>query len=137
MTEPKPAFRLVRSICAVLAGAIVSVTLSLITDAVLQRAGVLPQLGHPAASGPLLLATIYRTVFGVMGAYVTALLAPSRPMLHAMVLGAIGFVMSTLGAVVTWSRAAEFGPHWYPVALVVLALPTAWLGGELFLRRSR
>jgi hypothetical protein len=131
MTESLPTFRLLRSIGAVLAGAIVSVTLSLVTDAVLQKVGVLPQLGHPAGSGPLLVATIYRTVYGVLGAYLTALLAPSRPMLHAMILGFIGFVMSILGAVMTWSRAAEFGPHWYPVALVVLALPTARLGGKL------
>jgi hypothetical protein len=85
----------------------------------------MPQSGHPAGSGPLLLATIYRTVYGVLGSYVAALFAPSRPMLHAMVLGFIGLVMSIAGAVVTWDRAAEFGPHWYPVALVVLALPTA------------
>jgi hypothetical protein len=37
--------------------------------------------------------------------------------------------LSALGAVVTWNRA--LGPHWYPLALVVTALPTAWLGGKL------
>jgi len=26
---------------------------------------------------------------------------------------------------------AEFGPRWYPVALVVLAMPQSWLGGQL------
>ena len=24
-----------------------------------------------------------------------------------------------------------FGPHWYPVALIVTAIPCAWLGGKL------
>ena len=131
MPEPQPAVRLVRSIGAVIAGVIVSVALSLLTDLLLEKAGVLPPPGHPAGSGPLLLATIYRTVYGVFGSYVAALFAPFRPMLHAMVLGFLGFAVSILGAVMTWNRTAEFGPHWYPVALVVLALPTAWLGGKL------
>jgi len=26
---------------------------------------------------------------------------------------------------------AEFGPRWYPVALVVLAMPQSWLGAKL------
>jgi hypothetical protein len=54
-------------------------------------------------------------------------------MLHSMVLGALGFVVSILGAVATWHGGPAFGPHWYPVALVVLALPTAWVGARLYL----
>lgn len=131
MTEPKSAFHILRSIGAIVAGAIVGITLSLITDSLLMKTGVLPEPGHPAGSGPLLLATIYRTVYGVLGAYIAARLAPSRPLLHAMVLGFIGFIVSIVGAVVTWADAAKYGPHWYPVALIVLALPTAWLGGKL------
>ena len=79
----------------------------------------------------MLLATIYRTVYGVLGCYIAARLAPSKPMLHAMVLGFLGFALSIVGVVMTWNRTAEFGPRWYPIALVVLALPTAWLGGKL------
>lgn len=81
--------------------------------------------------GALLLATIYRTVYGVLGSYITAWLAPSRPMGHALVGGAIGLAVSILGAAVTWNKGPTFGPHWYPLALVVLALPTAWVGGKL------
>ena len=131
MTESQTGARVIRSVGAVLAGAIVNVALSLATDFLLEKAGVLPEPGHTAGSGVLLVATIYRTIYGVLGCYIAALLAPSRPMLHAVVLGFIGFVMSIFGAVLTWNRTAEFGPHWYPVALVVLALPTAWLGGKL------
>jgi hypothetical protein len=67
----------------------------------------------------------------VAGAYLTARLAPSRPMMHALVLGALGFVASLVGAVVTWNKGAAFGPHWYPVGLVLLAMPQSWLGGRL------
>jgi hypothetical protein len=31
----------------------------------------------------------------------------------------------------TWNSGPEFGPKWYPLALVVVALPCAWLGGRL------
>lgn len=80
----------------------------------------------------LLLATIYRTVYGVLGAYVAARLAPYRPMTHALVLGGIGFFVSILGTVVTWNKGPEYGQHWYPITLIVLAIPTAWLGAKLF-----
>jgi hypothetical protein len=54
---------------------------------------------------------------------------------HAMIGGFIGLALSLVGAVVTWNRGPEFGPHWYPIALVVLALPTAWLGGFFRVRQ--
>jgi len=133
ISEEGPQRRIGRSIVAVLAGMIVGIVLSLGTDLVLHMAHVFPPLGASMTGydGPLLLATIYRTLYGVLSSYIAARLAPHRPMLHAMVLGALGFAVSILGAVVTWNKGPAFGPHWYPVALIVLALPTAWLGGKL------
>ena len=74
------------------------------------------------------LATLYRTVYGVLGSYLTARLAPRRPMLHAMVLGTLGLAANIAGTVTAWNRADVVGHRWYPIALIVLALPTAWLG---------
>jgi drug/metabolite transporter (DMT)-like permease len=120
-----------RSILAVLAGMVVGVILSLGTDELLHSIGVFPPWDQPAGDGPLLLATAYRTVYSVLGSYVIARLAPDRPMQHALVGGVVGLVVSTVGAVVTWNKGPVFGPHWYPVALIVLAMPTAWAGGKL------
>lgn len=122
-----------RSIVAVLAGLVAGMVLSLATDVLLHLARVFPPWGASmdGYDGALLLATIYRTVYGILSSYIAARLAPNRPMLHAMVLGILGFVVSLLGAAATWNKGPAFGPHWYPVALVVLALPTAWLGGKL------
>ncbi len=133
ISEKGPQRRIGRSIVALLAGMIVGIVLSLGTDLLLHMAHVFPPLGASMTGydGPLLLATIYRTLYGVLSSYIAARLAPHRPMLHAMVLGALGFAVSILGAVVTWNKGPAFGPHWYPVALIVLALPTAWLGGKL------
>jgi hypothetical protein len=77
----------------------------------------------------LLLATFYRTMYAIITSYVVTGLAPNRPMQHALLGGAIGFVLSIVGAVTTWN--SGLGPHWYPLALIVVAMPTAWLGGKL------
>jgi hypothetical protein len=136
MNESPTPLRIGRSILAVLAGMIAGVILSLGTDAVLHAAGVFPAIGQPAGDKPLLLATVYRCVYSVFGSYLAARLAPYKPMAHAMVLGVVGFVVCTLGAVFTWNKGPALGPHWYPVALVVTALPCAWLGGLLYRKKQ-
>ena len=123
--------RWLRSAAALLAGFIVVVVLSLGTDLALHATGVFPPWGQPMSDALFLLATTYRTVYGVTGSYITARLAPRRPMLHAMVGCAVGLVVAFAGAAATWNRGPEFGPHWYPIALIVLGPPTAWVGGRL------
>jgi len=129
LTETQSPRRIGRSIGAVLAGMLAVVILSLGTDLALHAAGIFPALGDRMSDNLLVLATVYRTIYAVLGGYITARLAPNRPMQHARLNGLIGVALITLGAVVTWNRA--LGPHWYPLALVVTALPTAWLGGKL------
>jgi hypothetical protein len=77
------------------------------------------------------LATAYRTVYTVAGGYVTAHLAVNKPMGQVWTLGVIGLLAAIAGTVATWNKGPEFGPKWYPVALVVLAIPCVWLGGKL------
>jgi hypothetical protein len=116
-----------RSLVAVVTAIVVTVGLTLATDLVLHAAGFFPPLGQPVGSGPLAVAMAYRIVYGVAGSYVAARLAPNRPIWHAMIPGILGFVVSFVGAAATWNRG--LGPHWYPVALIVVALPCSWLGG--------
>ena len=131
MSAPQSPRRIGRSILALFAGMLAGVILSIGTDMALRAAGILPPLGQPMSDALFLLATVYRTVYGVSGSYLTARLAPYRPMAHAIVLGAVGMAVCILGAVMTWNKGPEFGPHWYPLALVVLALPQSWAGGKL------
>ena len=130
MSEAQTRRQILRSIGAILAGLVVGIVLSVGTDVAMSAIGVLPPIGKPAANGPLLLATVYRTIYGVLASYIAARLAPYRPMLHAMVLGILDFIVSVAGVVFTWNKGAEYGPHWYPIALVILALPAAWVGGK-------
>ena len=126
-----------RSIFALFAGFVVVVGLSIGADAAMHGAGIFPPISQPMSDQLFLLATVYRVVFGIAGSYVTARLAPNRPMQHALLGGLVGIVLSIVGAVTTWNRGPEFGPHWYPIALAVLALPQSWLGGFLRERQLR
>jgi Na+/citrate or Na+/malate symporter len=133
MSPMESSGRIWRSLGAVFAGIVVGIALSLGTDALLRAIGVFPPLGQTLGNGLLALATVYRTVFGFVSAYVTARLAPYKPMGHVLAIGMMGLVANGLGAIVTWNQ--NLGPHWYPILLTVLALPTAWAGGKLWLAR--
>ena len=125
-----PARRLGRSFGAVLAGFVAVVILSIGTDMALMKAGIFPSFSEPTlfTNRLLLLATAYRSVYSVAGSYLAARLAPNRPMGHALALGVVGLVVSIAGAIIM----REAGPAWYPIALVVLAMPCAWVGGALY-----
>ena len=59
----------------------------------------------------------------------TARLAPKSPMGHALIGGAIGTALGIAGVAVNLVK--HLGSDWYPIALVLLTMPTAWLGGKL------
>ncbi|MBV8674032.1 MAG: hypothetical protein JOZ33_11400 [Acidobacteriaceae bacterium] len=124
-TRPR---RIGRSIAALIAGFFVNVALTLVTDIAMRAIGALPPLQQPMNDAQAALAFGYRTLFAVISAYVVARLAPYRPMQHALIGAAIGMVLATVGAVAT--RNISLGPHWYSVALIVVALPTGWIGGK-------
>jgi hypothetical protein len=125
-----------RSIGAVLAGMAAIFVLSIGTDVALHAAGIYPplgQMGQRMSDGLFVLATAYRIVYGIVGSYIAARLAPDRPMQHALALGAIGLVLSTVGAIVMW----DAGPAWYSLAIIAIAMPCAWAGGWLHAMSGR
>lgn len=132
MTETKRPRRMLRSIGAVFAGLLFIFIVTTIIDVVLHATGVFPPWGKPMSDALFGLATAYRIVISVAGCWIAARLAPSRPMGHALALGALGVVISAIGAAVTWNKGPEFGPHWYPLLLVVISIPCAWADGKLF-----
>jgi hypothetical protein len=127
-TVPVPRRRtLHRSALAILAGLATVVVLSHAVDHVMHTTGIYPAYGQTMSDGLFLFALAYRCLIAVLGCLVTAALAPARPMRHALILGGIGTVLATLGAIAMWGA----GPAWYPLALVASAMPCAWLGGRI------
>jgi uncharacterized membrane protein len=118
-----------RSARAVLVGVIVVIVGTTLVDIVLHATGVFPPMDQPLNDALSALATSYRVALGIGAAWLTARLAPARPMRHAMILGAIGLVLALVGVVATWNLG--LGPRWYPILLAVLALPQSWCGGRL------
>ncbi|HEX2204940.1 MAG TPA: hypothetical protein VHG91_16640 [Longimicrobium sp.] len=132
VTAPLPR-RALRSAGAVFAGLLAIVVLSTATDAVLHATGVYPPFPQRMADSLFVLAAAYRVVYGVGAGYVTARLAPRSPTAHALALGGVGVVLSTAGAVAM----GAYGPAWYSLANVAIALPCAWAGARLHARRAR
>jgi hypothetical protein len=126
-TAAKTGLDFLRSIGAMLAGFVAIVALSICTDLALEKT-IFPDLALAHAPDALLaLALTYRTIYGALGSWIAAKLAPGRPMVHALMLGMIGWLLATVGVIVQW----KLGAHWYPLALAVLTLPAAWVGGWL------
>ena len=138
MAETERPRSTLRSIGAVFAGLLFIFIVTTIIDVVLHSAGVFPPWGKPMSDALFGLATAYRIVVSIAGCWIAARLAPDRSMGHALALGAVGVVVSAIGAAVTWNKGPEFGPHWYPLLLVLVSMPCAWLGGKMFeMRREK
>ena len=124
-----------KSIWAVVAGVLVIIAVTTLVDIVLHVTGIFPPMNQPINDALALLATSYRIVISIGGAWVTARLAPEKPMKHAIILGCVGVVLGLVGVLATWNL--ELGPRWYPIALVALAIPQCWVGGKLYEIQSR
>jgi hypothetical protein len=112
---------------AVFAGLVAVAGLSHVTDAALHASGVFTEYGATLGDALFLLALAYRSLFGVFGGYLAARIGGGR---QATLLGVIGTVLGLLGLAASCKH-PELGPIWYPIALVVVALPSARLGAEL------
>ena len=118
-----------RSIWAVVAGVLFIIVVTTLVDIVLHVIHVFPPVKQPLDDKLELLASSYRFLIGIGGAWLTARLAPSNPMKHALILGLVGVVLGLVGLIATWNLG--LGPRWYAISLPILAIPQCWLGGKL------
>jgi hypothetical protein len=122
---------------AVAAAFVANAALTLAVDQLLHVANVYPPWGQPMYDPALnLLALAYRTAFGVGAGYLVARLAPGARVRHAVALGVVAAMLSTIGAAVAITS-HDLGPAWYPIALALLSYPTVRLGAAWHLRRAR
>ncbi len=125
-----PPLRIGRRLAAIAAGFFTIFVLTLATDGLLRGLGVFPTEGT-MSDGLFALAAAHRLVASVAGAWLTARIAPDRPLRHALGLGVIGTVLGLIATLAHWNAGPEFCPKWCGLVLVVIAIPTAALGGFL------
>ena len=120
---------MVRSVVAVVAGFVLIGALAMGTDRLVMQAvpSAFDDAGRTRHIGILMLMAAYVAVYAIAGCYVTARLAPNRPMRHALILGALGLAMNIAATISLWGTA----PAWYHILNLVLVMPYAWIGGRL------
>jgi hypothetical protein len=116
---------MLKSIGAIVAGFILVLLLSIGTDFALGKLGVVPTLWWM-----LLIALIYRSIYACAGGFITATLAPNHPTRHAIILGSVGTVFAILGSISNMGK-ITIASVWYPLMLIMLTLPSVWLGSKL------
>lgn len=116
-----------RSVLAIAVGFVAIFVLATGTD--LAMRALVPSAYGPGGRmtdvGYLLLTQLYVFVFAAFGCWLTARLAPDRPMRHALVLGLFGLGFNVAGTIAMWDTA----PAWYHLVALALVMPAAWVGG--------
>ena len=123
-----------KSIGAILAGILAGAVLSILTDYILEVAGFFPEPKQGLFIWwMLLIALMYRGIYTIVSGLITAVMAPDKPVQHAILLGIIGVVVSILGTIVNWDKSAA----WYPIALILITFPCTWMGGKAYLKHRK
>jgi hypothetical protein len=118
-----------RSILAIVVGFVLTAVLNVGTNAVLAKAApdLIPTGAPVTDPAALVLVCVYVAAFGILGCYVTARLAPSRPLFHALLLGGIALAMSIPVTIMAWNDT----PAWFNVYNLLAVMPYAYVGGRI------
>lgn len=119
------------SVGAVVVGFIATFALSVLGDVLMHGFGVFPPPPEAMSEALFAWALTYRVGFTVIGGYLTARLAPDRPMRHGAILAVIGTIAGSLGVVGWWFGPPGLGPAWYPVAIALTGAPAVLVGARI------
>jgi hypothetical protein len=116
-----------RSIGVLLLAFVVNGLLSVVTDFILESIGVLPDPSKGLfETWAISLVLFYRGAYTIFTGYLIARLAPSKPVLHAFILGVIGTVIVLLA--MTNPEVAAKAPVWYGYTLAAITIPCMIFG---------
>lgn len=123
-----------RLVLSIVAGLLTNIILSSAVDHIFHTAGVYPPYGQPMFdTGLILLAFVYRALFVIVGAYITAAIAKDKATKAVLILGIIGSVLWLAGAIAFWN----YAPAWYNIAGIILGIPFTLTGGKLYELRKQ
>ena len=123
-----------RSVLAVVAGFLVIGVLAFGTGKVMQSASPaqFDAAGNPTTTVMMIVQLLYVGVYATFGCWLAGRLAPSRPMLHALVLGVLGLALNIPSAM----SLRDTHPTWYLAAGILSTMLWAWLGGTIAERQA-
>ena len=128
---------------AVIAGFVAALILTIGMDTLLEGTGIFPTVEEQQKYGfnvlwMNILAILYRMVFTAFGGYLTAKISTGNPMRNVNILGVAGTIIAVIAntAVSQIPEMANVLPLWFSFALVLIAYPSAWLGGRLAVKNS-
>src|SRR5690349_1671498 len=118
----------VQSIIAVVVGFVVTGALIFGTTAAATAAmpGAFDARQAPTTTGMLLFMHVYVAIYATLGCWLAARLAPSRPMLHAMIVGALGVAVNAANANI-W----DLYPWWSNVISLASPIILARIAGTI------
>jgi hypothetical protein len=117
-----------RLIIAVVAGIATGLILSGLTHLILHALGIFPPLGKPMFEVRLALISLgYHSVYAVIGAYITSLIAREKARKAVYILGTKEAIMWVLGSILLWNHS----PLWLNIIQAVMGPPLALIGGLL------
>ncbi|HYD54063.1 MAG TPA: hypothetical protein VEA99_15620 [Gemmatimonadaceae bacterium] len=124
-----------RSVVAVVVGFLVIGALAFGTGMLLQlmSPAQFDARGTPTTTVQMLVQLAYVGVFATFGCWLTGRLAPSRPTLHALVVGVLGLALNIPSAIAL----RDSHPAWYLATGLLTTMLWAWLGGRLAEGRGR
>ena len=124
----------VRIAIAVFVGLVVTAALSIATDVLMVSLGIFPKDGDVMNNQRLLvLASAYRAVFSILGAFASSVVAREGFRRAVLILGGIAMFLAVLGIFAMWNK-WNASTAWYPFSLAVLAIPYCLIGGKLYER---
>ncbi|MEO8760278.1 MAG: hypothetical protein ABI448_05270 [Bacteroidia bacterium] len=119
----------IRLILSVAAGIAISTVLSAITHEILHLVGFFPSPLKPMFdTGMVLIALVYHSVFAVIGAFYTAMIAKEKARKAVFFLGSKEAIIWLLGTILLWKHS----PPWYNITKAIIGIPLALLGGKIY-----
>jgi hypothetical protein len=119
-----------KSVGVVLLAFVVNALLSIVTDFLLESIGVLPNPQKGLyETWAIILVLFYRAVYSILAGFIIGKLAPTKPMLHAIILGIIGTAITLLATISPGFT--EKAPLWFGFTLAAIIIPSMLVGVKI------
>jgi len=125
-----------KSIGVILLAFISIALLSIVTDFLLESIGMLPDPKKGLFdTWAIILVLVYRGIYTIFAGFIIAKLAPSKPILHAIILGAVGIIITILAT--NDPSFADKAPLWFGYTMAAITIPCLWVGVNIQLNWNK